>query len=498
MKAFLMHRDRDFDFERQLPANEETLIKDLALDILFNAMALGDQFLSDVAKTTLLSEPITIDTILYRQNILRDCLKNPVVVRNIYDIACESLAKKNKHYYNVFTRYPGSILHSSIEIMQMFADYLKRLKGLTEEHADRFESEGFARFFTMITRELTDEYLDTVQDHLERMKFRNGVLIGTELGRGNEGANYMLCKPRKKQRWIKRIFTKKPIAYTFSIHPRDHGGMRVLSELKDKGINLIANTLAQSADHINSFFSMLRGELAFYVGCLNLHEQLTRLGGPISFPIVPPFGERTHSFRGLYDLCLALTMKRQLVGNDVSTDNKDLVIITGANQGGKSTFLRSIGLAQLMMQCGMFTPAECFCSHICDGLFTHYKREEDAAMNSGKLDEELSRMNDIIDQLTPHAMVLFNESFAATNEREGSEVAKHITRALLEKRIKIFFVTHLYEFPRGFYDKKMKATMFLRAERQNDGKRTFNLIEGKPLKTSYGEDLYNSIFRTDT
>jgi DNA mismatch repair ATPase MutS len=101
---------------------------------------------------------------------------------------------------------------------------------------------------------------------------------------------------------------------------------------------------------------MLRTELAFYVGCLNLHVQLAQMGEPVSFPMPVASGERKHSFNGLYDVCLALTMKQKIVGNDVNADNKDLVIITGANQGGKSTSLRSIGAAQLMMQCGMFVP----------------------------------------------------------------------------------------------------------------------------------------------
>ena len=93
-----------------------------------------------------------------------------------------------------------------------------------------------------------------------------------------------------------------------------------------------------------------------------------------------------------------MSLKQRVVGNDVNADDKDLVIITGANQGGKSTFLRSLGLAQLMMQCGMFVPAESFCANVCDGIFTHYKREEDVTMKSGKLDEELSRMSDIVDR----------------------------------------------------------------------------------------------------
>ena len=60
-------------------------------------------------------------------------------------------------------------------------------------------------------------------------------------------------------------------------------------------------------------------------------------------------------------------------------------------RGGKSTFLRSAGLAQLMMRCGMFAAAESCRANVCDSIFTHYKREEDNTIESGKLDEELSR-----------------------------------------------------------------------------------------------------------
>ena len=115
-------------------------------------------------------------------------------------------------------------------------------------------------------------------------------------------------------------------------------------------------------------------------------------------------------------------------------------------------------------------------------------------MNSGKLDEELSRMSSIVDNLKPNAMVLFNESFAATNEREGSEIARQIICALLEKGMKVFYVTHLYKFAHGFLDRKMGNAIFLRAERQADGGRTFKLIEGEPLQTSYGEDLYRALW----
>ena len=169
--------------------------------------------------------------------------------------------------------------------------------------------------------------------------------------------------------------------------------------------------------------------------------------------------------------------------------------MTGANQGGKTTFLRSFGLAQLMMQCGMFAPADRLHANVVDGIFTHFKREEDATMKSGKFDEELSRMNDIVDILPPYALILFNELFAATNEREGSEIARQIVSALLERAHKVAFVSHQYDFTHGFCAKRLDSALFLRADRRDDGRRTFKLVEGEPLGTSFGEDVYHEIFR---
>lgn len=91
-------------------------------------------------------------------------------------------------------------------------------------------------------------------------------------------------------------------------------------------------------------------------------------------------------------------------------------------------------------------------------------------------------------------MLLLNESFTATNEREGSEIARQIVSALLEKRMKMFFVTHQYTFAHNFFEQRMQNGIFLRAERQSDGTRTFKLVEAEPLETSYGEDLYKETF----
>ena len=179
---------------------------------------------------------------------------------------------------------------------------------------------------------------------------------------------------------------------------------------------------------------MLRIELAFYLGCLNLRERLDAKGEPACFPTPLAAGQLTLAAESIYDVCLTLHLPNRVVGNDVNADGRSLVMITGANQGGKSTLLRSLGLAHLMMQSGMFVGAQSFRGSTCAGVFTHHKREEDATMQGGKLDEELARMSEIAGQITANSILLCNESFAATNEREGSEIARQVVRAMLDRR----------------------------------------------------------------
>lgn len=516
MQVHLLYKDRAFDPKQSQPWNSQDLIQDLELETLLKAMSLGNDYLLEVVKSLVLTGMNNnLETIGYRQGILKDCLKNPVIVKEIYTLAVETIDKEKHNYWGIFSKYPDSILYRSVDVLQMFVATLKKLRAIADEQAGKFVSEGFSNLFVLLKTELNDAYFADMESHLEELKFRDGHLMSAQLGKGNKGANYILRKfPARrmgwlkrfildhvwpeledsKRAWVKRFVGETASGYTFYISSRDEGGIRALRDLRDEGINLVADSLAQSDEHILGFFKSLKAELAFYLGCLNLNEQLENFGEPISFPEAFNSGSRVHQFQGLYDVCLALNTKQKVVGNNVNADSKDLIMITGANQGGKSTFLRSIGLSQLMMQCGMFAPAISFRGSIFSALYTHFKREEDSGMKSGKLDEELNRMDQIISRIVPDSLLLFNESFAATNEREGSEIARQIVNALLEKGFKVIYVTHLYEFAFSFYDKKMNNAIFLRADRQPDGSRSFRLTESEPLQTSYGGDLYKEIF----
>jgi MutS domain V len=514
MKAFLMYPDRDFDLNRDLPPNEADLSSDLELDTLLRAMAGGDKFLLDVARHGFHSGLASPAEIVYRQHVLADCMARPGVVRDLYDVAVAAITGERHLFGWTMRDSPDSVLYRARQVMQLYLDMFRRLRGIADAHAASFGSEGFTRFFAMLTEELADEYLAEIDAQLGELAFRRGTLISARLGPGAKGTGYLLRR-HPEQSWRDRIPGLNKPGYTFYVPERDEAGMRALSDLTSRGLNSTSSALAQSADHVRSFFEMLRAELGFYLSCLNLRDRLTAKGGPVCFPdpvgpvpvgpvpvgpvpvgpVPVGAGHARLSARGLYDASLALTLDdAQAVGNDLDADGKQLIMITGANQGGKSTFLRSAGQAYLMMQAGMFVPADRFAASVSTGVFTHFKREEDVTMEMGKLDEELDRISVIAGQITPGCLVLCNESFASTNEREGSEIARQVIRALTEAGIRIVFVTHLYDLAERYFAQHDPATLFLRAERQPDGRRTFRLPAGEPLPTSYAEDLYQQVF----
>lgn len=492
MKARLLFPDADFGSGGAPPPNSDALIADLELTTLLAAMAGGDKFLHDVASRVLLTSLTDPDAIRYRQAVLADCIARPDLVRQLYGIAAGALADKRGVWGFLGSQNPSSILSGAVGQLEVLILRLRQLRRFADDHGGEFRSAGFTAFFRTVRAELDDGYIDALGRHLKQLRFPGGQLISAELDRDNSPIGYVLRSGSAGRRLRERIGIAPRTVYSFSVHPRDDAGAQALEAMTSRAINHVANAAAQSADHISSFFAMLRAELGFYLGCLNLRGELETRGQPVTFPDPAPPQTCELACADLRDPCLALRTGR-VVGNDIDADGTPLLFITGANSGGKSTFLRSLGVAQLMMQAGMFVTATAFRASACRGVFTHFIREEDPDMISGRLDEELARMSAIAGQINRGCLALFNESFAATNEREGSEIGRQVVTALLEAGIRVVFVTHHFDLADSFYRQDEHPALFLRAPRQPGGRRDFKLTVAEPLPTSYAADIYHRV-----
>jgi hypothetical protein len=223
MKVFLLHRDQDsavkpelrdaiFDAmmsgdlfaianvrrnrERQREpgsllaptGNDAVLTQDLELRMLWNAMAAGGEFLFEMAKRAVLSSLTDPDAIVYRQQVLADCLEHPEVIRQLYQLAVEALENERTTGGLWSLASPDRILSRSVQVLKLQVGVLRRLRQIAEQQAASFRSEGFTRFFAMLAAELADDYLQVVEHHLRELEFRHGVFESAELAKASRAA----------------------------------------------------------------------------------------------------------------------------------------------------------------------------------------------------------------------------------------------------------------------------------------------------------------------
>jgi hypothetical protein len=499
MRVRLLHPEYDHDPTLPLPWQIQALVADdLELNRIYRAMAAGDKFLLEVAQAVLPQTITSPDVITYRQQILADTLANHSVVQQIYDLAVgvDGLELRHKVFLGgLKSKDPAAILRRSVRIMELLIETLRELRNLTERFADRFRSPGLRKLSATLAQQTPDKYLAIVGDYLSEFQLPRGVLLSSKLGAGNTGEHHVLHQPPRRK-WIERLTDTPSDGYEFTIDANDLSGEEALSTLAGRALNDIANTVTQSAEHLQHFFSRLRQELAFYLGCANLHDELAKRNVPTCFPMPTPSDPHRFHCSGLRDIGLCLATDNTVKGTTINADEKALTVITGANGGGKSTFLRSVGTAQLMMQAGMFVTAEAFTANVRENVLTHFPREEDATLTRGRLDEELARMSTLVDHINSTSMLLCNESFASTNEREGSQIARDIIDGTTQSGVKVLVVTHLYELANSLHARHDATHLFLRAERQPDGARTFQLVPRAPESTSHAQDSFRHVFGT--
>ncbi|HET6485905.1 MAG TPA: hypothetical protein VFH83_05770, partial [Spirochaetia bacterium] len=135
-----------------------------------------------------------------------------------------------------------------------------------------------------------------------------------------------------------------------------------------------------------------------------------------------------------------------VVTNDVNIDRDHaILVLTGPNQGGKTTYLQSVGLAQVMAQAGLFAPGSSATVSPVDAIFTHFPVEERPEFDDGRLGEEAGRISLIFQQATSSSLVLLNESLASTSHGEALALAVDVVRALEASGGRAIFITHLHE-----------------------------------------------------
>lgn len=513
MKAYLLYPDKDY-----IKSDVKTSYNDLWYDTIVNHLCVYDKYIKEIyldAANLMSTDP---EIIKYRQSILKDVIKNKSVITNYYGFITEFLTKC---YNQRFVIDSKKMTESYNAVLRILPDLLLGLENISryfEKYKDSFKSKGLQGYFERYLKVFTLDYIKELRDVFDLTRFPKGYFATAGLDEALNISSLELYDVVESKKELKKDLHATGIQLRGKVTTLPEYEIEIKEDKKWKHAKVIENPRALAASEedfmsftdeallgtapkicnivndIYKFLSKSREELAFYIGALNLYDKLIKLGMPICTPKPYKTAEKAFKCDGLYDVALALQSGQKVVGNTLDSKDKTIFFITGANQGGKTTFLRSYGQAIIMMQLGLFVSGVSFESNTFVDIFTHFNKEEDKTMESGKLDEELGRLNLIVDEIKPGSLMLFNESFQSTSELEGSTIACDVIRAFNEKGISVVAVSHMYHLY-VLLDKEFNDRIYyLRASRDDEGTRSYKLVEEKPLRTSFALDLYKEIF----
>lgn len=201
-------------------------------------------------------------------------------------------------------------------------------------------------------------------------------------------------------------------------------------------------------DCLNPTIVAFDREAQFYLAYREYIGRLQRAGLPFCYPKV------NASFEGVdchetFDLALATKLSEVPtvpVANDVRVHAEErILVISGANQGGKTTFARLFGQLHFLASLGCPVPGRDAKLSLFDQLFTHFEREENLETLRSKLEDDLIRVHAILERATPQSILVMNESFSSSTLQDALFLSRNILEQIIERDLVCVFVTFLDE-----------------------------------------------------
>ncbi|WP_203626252.1 MutS-related protein [Lacticaseibacillus mingshuiensis] len=466
---------------------QRAVFADLEMQPILEAALDGQRDLAQVV-TRSWFEPVTdAATLVYRQQMAAYATQHLDYFRQVHQLAKDTGAEVRRNNWLVGTQAAAYSLSSTCSLCARYLKGVAAIRALPLPPAPW--PAGLTAFHQTLTTQFGDGRLAKMQSLLADLSDNRVYAVEGRLS-ASLGSDVGEREVQHVHRLLDRVSEQLHLGKrkaSFTLSARDDNGTKALVRVENQASYASAKAMMQIYHALAHFFAELEAETGWLIAVGQLSAALT---GPQVFPTAAPKFTAT----GLTNAVLQLQPDvSTVIGNALDLTPGHGLIITGANQGGKTTFLRAVGQAVLMGEAGMPVCAEKMTLPPFDQVLTHFKREEDAQVVSGKLDEELKRMRGLVDQLTPQSLVLMNESFSSTNEHEGSQINSEITGGLLGRGCTVVSVSHQFEYTQLLQQEALPVR-FLRAERAEDGSRSFKLMAGAPLPTSYGQDIFDRRF----
>ncbi len=477
--SILFERTEDSSKKETLEA--PIFFVDLNLDQIIDAITDGRQEYD--LKPFFYTSLNDIDAITYRHEIMRD-LENKILFEHIQSFAQKMRAMREHLTQASKFSYKYQKERWFLDAVEMYCD---AVHGLAHDLTlVDVQSRGFLAFREYVTDYANSGRFTSLLAETKKLKADLSAVKYCLLIRGNRikvrkyeseidySANVEETFAKFKQGTVKDYRFKFPTWLDM-----DH----VEAQILDLVARLYPDTFlhlddycAKNGKYLDETIAIFDREIQFYMAYLEYIAIIKRGGLKFCYPQISNTWKEVYDYEG-FDVALAyklMTENSSVVCNDFSLKGKERIfVVTGPNQGGKTTFARTFGQLHYLASIGCPVPGREAQLFLFDKLFTHFEKEENIKDLRGKLQDDLVRIYHILNQATPNSIIIMNEIFTSTTVNDALFLSKKIIEKILQLDVLCVWVTFIDELT-SFSEKTVSMVSTVVPE--NPAVRTYKIV----------------------
>ncbi len=472
-----------------------------------------------------LTELITDETVIkWRQDILEDFMNVPQLelklyksIHTIYEGALSVYAKSGSTQ-SFFE------LNENIKNIESFLECMEDCHKFILEHGNRLKSDGVKAVLMEIENRYNSDSFKKLINEVEELKSAlnsgiKSVTFGVNFDNLLRPSEIMLLSADKEPLKRKTVFEKllkkgssaEPLSEIYARKCKDGTldavNEKLFSELDKLGGDYIKrfNTAINLCyEESTDFLVKLAPQIDFYVGAKKLCERITQLGLPYCRPEILPKSERIFICKNMHDPVLSNKLVTSFVRdyvkipvhtNDCTMDNSGRIfIITGTNNGGKTTYIRATAVNQILAQAGLNVFGTEAQISPCDKIFVHYPKEEKVGIDTSRFTEECKALKETVSEATEHSLILMNESLSSTNPYDSLIIGEELLKIFADIGSRLMFTTHVLEMtklPEKLNSDDMKSRLVsLTAGCDEEGRPNYKISEETPDFTRNAQYIF--------
>jgi DNA mismatch repair protein MutS len=396
-----------------------------------------------------------ISAVHYRQGIFRD-LENPLLFEHI-QLFAKQMRSTREHLAQAAKLYHKFQKQSwFLDAVEIYCDTIKRL--VHDLSLADLQSTGFLAFRDYLTDYAQSAPFTALLAETKKLKTDLSTVKYCVLIKGN---GFKVRKYESESDYsaeVEEAFAKFKQGAVKSYRAK-FGSQPTVNSVEEKVLDFVALLYpdifshldaycANNHDYLDKRIGRFDREVQFYVSYLEYIERFKRSGHNFCYPQISDECKEVYDSEA-FDLALAHKLIRDnspLVCNDFYLKGAErILIISGPNQGGKTTFARMFGQLHFLASIGCLVPGREARLFLFDRLFTHFEREENIINLRGKLEDDLFRIHEILNQITPNSIVIMNESFTSTTLRDAVFLSKRILEKIIQLDLLCVCVTFIDE-----------------------------------------------------